>query len=157
MYYNKNYDNFENMTYSWAYETMKVHKDDMREYIYSVDELENSETHDIYWNAAQNEMVLNRKMHGYMRMYWAKKIIEWSDDYKNAYETIKYLNNKYFLDGRDENGYAGIAWCFGKHDRAWFQREIFGKLRYMNSNGLKSKFDIEEYVRKIEKLRVESI
>ncbi len=157
VYYNKNYDNFENMTYSWAYETMKVHKDDMREYIYSVDELENSETHDIYWNAAQNEMVLTGKMHGYMRMYWAKKIIEWSDDYKNAYETIKYLNNKYFLDGRDENGYAGIAWCFGKHDRAWFQREIFGKLRYMNSNGLKSKFDIEEYVRKIEGLRVELI
>ncbi|MBP9478077.1 MAG: deoxyribodipyrimidine photo-lyase [Sebaldella sp.] len=152
VYYNKGYDKFENMTYSWAYDTMKAHESDKREYVYSIAELEQAKTHDIYWNTAQNEMTITGKMHGYMRMYWAKKIIEWSLDYKEAYETIKYLNNKYFLDGRDENGYAGIAWCFGKHDRAWFQREIFGKLRYMNSNGLKSKFNIEEYVRKIKDL-----
>ena len=87
-----------------------------------------------------------------MRMYWAKKIIEWTEKFEEAYEIIKYLNNKYFIDGRDENSYAGIAWCFGKHDRAWNERNIFGKLRYMNSNGLKRKFDIEKYVEKINKL-----
>lgn len=150
VFYNKGYDNFENMTYSWAYDTMKSHENDKREYIYSIDDLEQAKTHDIYWNTAQKEMTITGKMHGYMRMYWAKKIIEWSLDYKEAYEVIKYLNNRYFLDGRDENSYAGIAWCFGKHDRAWIQREIFGKLRYMNSNGLKSKFNIDEYVRKVE-------
>ena len=149
VYYNKGYDEFENMTYSWAYDTMKKHKSDKREYLYSVKELEQAKTHDVYWNAAQKEMTITGKMHGYMRMYWAKKIIEWSLDYKEAYEVLKYLNNKYFLDGRDENSYTGIAWCFGKHDRAWFQREIFGKLRYMNSNGLKLKFNIEEYVKNV--------
>lgn len=152
VYYNKSYNKFQGMTYSWAYDTMKLHKKDKRDYIYSADELENAETHDIYWNSAQKEMLIIGKMHSYMRMYWAKKIIEWSEDYENAYEIIKYLNNKYFLDGRDENSYAGIAWCFGKHDRAWFEREIFGKLRYMNSNGLKTKFNIELYVKKIQNL-----
>ncbi|MBU1020071.1 MAG: deoxyribodipyrimidine photolyase, partial [Firmicutes bacterium] len=85
------------------------------------------------------------------RMYWAKKIIEWSPSYIFAYETIKYLNDKYFIDGRDANSYAGIAWVFGKHDRAWTERPIFGKLRYMNANGLKRKFEIDAYVEQCEK------
>ena len=84
-------------------------------------------------------------------MYWCKKIIEWSKSYKEAYETAIKLNNFYFLDGNTPNGYAGVAWCFGKHDRAWTERTIFGKLRYMNSNGLRRKFDIDLYVKRIEK------
>ena len=152
IYYNQDYDKFQNMTYLWAYETMNKHKNDQKEYVYSLEILEKSETHDEYWNSAQKEMMVTGKMHGYMRMYWAKKIIEWTEKFEEAYEIIKYLNNKYFIDGRDENGYAGIAWCFGKHDRAWNERNIFGKLRYMNSNGLKRKFDIEKYVEKINKL-----
>jgi len=91
-------------------------------------------------------------MHNYMRMYWAKKIIEWMPSFKEAYDTIKYLNNHYFIDGRDPNSYAGIAWCFGKHDRAWKQRIVFGKLRYMNDKGLERKFDINAYVNKIENM-----
>ena len=84
-------------------------------------------------------------------MYWAKKIIEWSRTFEEAYQTLVYLNNFYFLDGNTPNGYAGIAWCFGKHDRAWVERPVFGKLRYMNENGLKRKFDINQYVTNIEK------
>jgi len=91
-------------------------------------------------------------MHNYMRMYWAKKIIEWTPNFRSAYHLITQLNNKYFIDGRDANSYAGIAWCFGKHDRAWTERPIFGKLRYMNSAGLERKFDMESYIRRIDDL-----
>ncbi len=94
-------------------------------------------------------MVITGKMHGYMRMYWGKKILEWTDSPEEAYRTCVILNDKYELDGRDPNGYTGVAWCFGKHDRAWKEREIFGKVRYMNANGLRRKFDIESYVRRI--------
>jgi deoxyribodipyrimidine photo-lyase len=121
-------------------------------YSYTREELEDAETHDPYWNAAQHEMVLRGKMHGYMRMYWGKKIIEWSSTPEEAFKTALYLNNKYELDGRDPNGYTGVAWCFGVHDRPWPERAIFGKVRYMNANGLKRKFDVEGYVRKIESL-----
>lgn len=146
VYYCKGYDQFETMTYDWAYDTMLNHRDDPREYIYSIEELSSFQTHDVYFNAAMKEMVKTGYMHNYMRMYWGKKIIEWSKDYKTAYETIIYLNNKYFLDGRDPNSYASVAWLFGRHDRAWQEREIFGKLRYMNENGLKRKFEIDKYV-----------
>jgi len=149
VYYNKDYDLFEGITSDWAYKTMKEHKSDVREYIYSLDELEFSKTHDEYWNAAMNEMRSTGYMHGYMRMYWCKKIIEWSPDYKTAYENSIYLNNKYFLDGRDANSYTGVAWCFGLHDRAWQERKIFGKLRYMNKNGLDRKFDMQKYMQKV--------
>ena len=87
-----------------------------------------------------------------MRMYWGKKVIEWSKTPQNAFKNLVYLNNKYELDGRDPNGYAGIAWCFGLHDRPWFEREVFGTVRYMAESGLKKKFDIEKYVRKLDKL-----
>ena len=112
-------------------------------------QLENAQTHDEYWNAAQKEMVITGKMHGYMRMYWGKKILEWSRSPAIAFKTAIYLNDKYELDGRDPNGYAGICWCFGKHDTAWTERPIFGKVRYMNAAGLERKFDIEKYVQKI--------
>jgi deoxyribodipyrimidine photo-lyase len=118
--------------------------------------LEAAKTHDPYWNAAQLEMVLRGKMHGYMRMYWGKKIIEWSPGPEEAFATALYLNNKFELDGRDPNGYAGVAWCFGKHDRPWQGRRIFGNVRYMNDRGLLRKFDADRYVKMIEQLKVGS-
>lgn len=151
VYYNESYDTFRGMTYEWAYRTMENHIFDKREYLYTVEDYKNFNTHDKYFNAAMKEMVYLGKMHGYMRMYWAKKIIEWSINYEDAYKSIIYLNNYYFLDGNTPNGYTGVAWCFGKHDRAWKEREVFGKLRYMNRNGLKRKFDIDKYIEKVEK------
>jgi len=149
--YNPDYDKFSRMTYGWAYKTMEDHQHDIRKYLYNIDDYLNFSTHDRYFNAAMKEMVYFGKMHSYMRMYWAKKIIEWSETYEIAYNNTIYLNNYYFLDGNTPNGYAGVAWCFGKHDRAWSERLIFGKLRYMNDNGLKAKFNIEEYVNRIER------
>lgn len=151
VYYNDKYYDFNYMTSKWAYDTMKNHEHDVREYVYSIDDYIHFRTHDEYFNTAMKEMVYFGRMHGYMRMYWCKKILEWSVTYKQAYETAIYLNNHYFLDGDTPNGYAGVAWCFGKHDRPWGEREIFGKLRYMNANGLKRKFDIEQYVLNVRK------
>ena len=150
--YNKGYDQFKTMTEPWAYMTMNEHEFDKRDYLYNLYELENYQTQDPYFNAAMKEMVFTGYMHNYMRMYWAKKIIEWTPSYQEAYEIIVYLNNKYFIDGRDPNSYAGIAWCFGKHDRAWTERKVFGKLRYMNDKGLERKFNIEGYVKDIENI-----
>jgi deoxyribodipyrimidine photo-lyase len=120
--------------------------------VYSPKELEHARTHDVFWNAAQTEMVATGKMHNYMRMYWGKKILEWSPTPEEAFRTALYLNNKYELDGRDPNGFTGVAWCFGKHDRAWPERPIFGKVRYMNEAGLRRKFDMEAYVQRVERL-----
>lgn len=144
--YNKDYDQFEHMTEKWAYDTMHAHKEDIRENIYTVDEIEDSKTHDKYFNAAMIEARITGFMANYMRMYWAKKIMEWSSSMKDAYEIIVYLNNKYFIDGRNPNSYSNIAWNFGKHDRAWQERPIFGKIRYMNQQGLLRKFDMDTYV-----------
>ena len=131
---------------SW---TARVHT---RDFLYTAEQLEGAQTHDQYWNAAMNEMKLRGMMKGYMRMYWGKKVIEWSPSPEVAYETLLYLNNKYFLDGRDPNSYANVAWIFGKHDRPWGERPVFGTVRYMNANGLKRKFDIEAYVQWVESL-----
>ncbi|HQF98621.1 MAG TPA: deoxyribodipyrimidine photolyase, partial [Candidatus Aminicenantes bacterium] len=98
------------------------------------------------------EMAVTGKMHGYMRMYWGKKILEWSAAPEDAYATALYLNNKYEIDGRDPNGFAGVAWCFGKHDRPWGERPIFGLVRYMNDAGLRRKFDADRYVRNVAEL-----
>lgn len=149
-FYNPGYDDFYQMTEPWAYETMRVHQNDVRQYIYTPEDYLRYKTHDPYFNAAMKEMVETGFMHNYMRMYWAKKIIEWSPTHSEAYQTILYLNNRYFLDGRDPNSYTGVAWCFGKHDRAWTERPIFGKLRYMNDKGLERKFDMQGYINKIE-------
>ncbi len=85
-------------------------------------------------------------MHNYMRMYWGKKILEWSRTPEEAFDTALWLNNKYELDGRDPNGFVGAAWCFGLHDRPWTERAVFGTVRYMNANGLRRKFDIQAYI-----------
>lgn len=147
--YRANYDTFLGMTENWAYESMAAHKDDVREHLYTTKQLENSLTHDKYFNAAMTEMRITGYMAGYMRMYWAKKIVEWTESMEVAFATIVYLNNKYFLDGRDANSYASIAWIFGKNDRPWIERPIFGKLRYMNDKGLERKFMIDKYVEQI--------
>lgn len=150
-HYNNDYDNYKCLP-DWAKKTLSEHKKDKREYTYSIKEFEKAKTHDPYWNSAQKEMLLTGKMHGYMRMYWGKKIIEWTKTPEEAYKIALYLNNKYELDGRDPNGFAGIAWCFGKHDRPWTQRKIFGTVRYMNNKGLERKFKINNYVDRIKKL-----
>jgi deoxyribodipyrimidine photo-lyase len=130
-YYNKNYDNFEGFP-EWAKKTLNEHWFDPREFLYKLEQLENAATHDALWNAAQMEMVKTGKMHGYLRMYWAKKILEWSDTVEQAMQNAIILNDRYQLDGRDPNGYTGIAWSMGGvHDRAWGERNIFGKIRYM--------------------------
>ena len=152
VYYNPTYDQIKGLP-QWAGNTLKEHKFDIRPHVYSMEELDRALTHDPYWNAAQKEMAIVGKMHGYMRMYWGKKILEWSLTPQEAFKRCLYLNNKYELDGRDPNGYAGVAWCFGKHDRAWKERSIFGKVRYMNDNGLKRKFDIDRYVERINQLK----
>ena len=154
VYYNNNYDKFSCLP-PWAKNTLNFHGRDKREYIYSLDELEHAKTHDPYWNAAQKEMVLTGKMHGYMRMYWGKKILEWTKTPRQGFKIALYLNNKYELDGRDPNGFAGVAWCFGKHDRAWSERKVFGKIRYMNATGLKRKFDADKYVEKVNQIEQE--
>jgi len=150
--YNPFYDSFECLP-EWAKITLFEHKNDERPYIYTKEELENSVTHDKYWNSAQLELVLTGKMHGYMRMYWGKKIIEWTRSPEEAFDLCLYLNNKYALDGRDPNSFAGVAWCFGKHDRPWKERPVFGKIRYMNSNGLKRKFNPDLYADKINSMK----
>jgi len=152
VYYNVGYDQFKGLP-KWAKGTLEKHQNDTRKTIYSIAELEHALTHDAYWNAAQQEMVITGKMHGYMRMYWGKKILEWSPTPQEAFQRCIYLNNKYELDGRDPNGYAGVAWCFGKHDRAWKERPIFGKVRFMNDNGLKRKFDMEKYIQRVKELK----
>ena len=152
IYYNRMYDKFPELLPEWAQKTLKKHWDDQREYTYSKQEFETASTHDKYWNAAQLELIYRGKIHNYMRMYWGKKILEWSKTPNLAFDICLYLNNKYAIDGRDPNSYAGVAWCFGKHDRAWKERQIYGKVRYMNRNGLERKFKLENYSDRIKKL-----
>ncbi|RMD48713.1 MAG: hypothetical protein D6830_06350 [Ignavibacteria bacterium] len=148
VYYNSNYDNFKGFP-NWARRTLDYHRNDEREYLYTLVEFENGATHEELWNAAQKELVSTGKIHGYMRMYWAKKILEWSDSPEEAQRIAIYLNDKYGLDGVDPNGYTGIAWSVGGvHDRAWSERPVFGKVRYMNYNGCKRKFNVEKYIAK---------
>jgi deoxyribodipyrimidine photo-lyase len=147
-FYQPHYDTFAGFP-AWAQKTLNQHRRDRREYLYTMAELESGRTHDELWNAAQREMVQRGKMHGYLRMYWAKKILEWSASPEEAQAVAIYLNDKYELDGRDPNGYAGIAWSIGGiHDRAWFERPVFGKIRYMSYNGCRSKFKVEAYLAK---------
>lgn len=144
-YYNNKYDSIEGAR-DWARKSLNEHIHDKREYEYSLGELEHAKTHDPAWNAAQNQLKKVGKMHGYMRMYWAKKILEWSSDPADAIKHADYLNDHYSIDGGDPNGYVGVLWSIaGLHDRPWFEREVYGKIRYMNYNGLKNKFDVETY------------
>jgi len=147
-FYNPRYESTEGFP-EWARKTLEAHRRDRREYIYSSTEFENAQTHDELWNAAQIEMVERGKMHGYMRMYWAKKILEWTETPGEAMEIAIYLNDKYELDGRDPNGYTGIAWSIGGvHDRAWGERPVFGKIRCMSYNGCRTKFNVQAYIEK---------
>lgn len=147
-YFNKNYDSFDGF-HDWAKTSLNEHRKDEREFVYSLVQFEQAKTHEDLWNAAQMEMVNTGKMHGYMRMYWAKKILEWSKSPEEALKIATYLNDKYELDGRDPNGYTGIAWSIGGiHDRPWFERPVYGKIRYMNRNGAEKKFDIKSYIGK---------
>jgi deoxyribodipyrimidine photo-lyase len=148
VWYTPDYDRYTCLP-DWARKTLAEHAGDDRDRIYDRETLENADTHDPYWNAAMREMRYTGFMHNYMRMYWGKKILEWSASPEEAFVTTLSLNNKYFLDGRDPNSYAGVAWVFGKHDRAWFERPIFGKIRYMAASGLERKCDIQGYVDKV--------
>jgi deoxyribodipyrimidine photo-lyase len=144
--HNPDYDRFEGIP-PWAKKTLVKHWNDNRPLQYSLEQFESASTHDPLWNAAQTEMARTGKMHGYMRMYWAKKILEWSRNPEEAFHIAVYLNDKYSLDGRDPNGYAGIAWSIGGvHDRPWRERSIFGTIRYMSYEGCRRKFDVEKYV-----------
>lgn len=147
-YYNPYYDSYKGFP-DWARRTLSEHADDSRKYVYTADELEKAATHDELWNAAQKEMIITGKMHSYLRMYWAKKILEWDDDPSRAFQMALYLNDKYELDGTDPNGYAGCAWSIGGvHDHAWSERQVFGKIRYMNRSGCNRKFDVDMYIRR---------
>lgn len=147
-YFNKNYDSFDGF-HAWAKESLNQHRKDKRDFVYNLEQFELAKTNDDLWNAAQMGMKNTGKMHGYMRMYWAKKILEWSESPEEAMRIAIYLNDKYELDGRDPNGYAGIAWSIGGvHDRAWFERPVYGKIRYMNANGCAKKFDVKKYITK---------
>jgi len=153
--YSSNYDS-PDCAEPWAKQTLAEHARDEREYLYSLAELEAAKTHDDLWNAAQLQMVRHGWMHNVMRMYWAKKILEWTPDVKTAMRFAVHLNDKYFLDGRDPNGYAGIAWAMvGKFDRAWGERAIFGKIRYMSGASTGRKFDSKRYMEQMQVLPVQ--
>ncbi len=134
----------------WARKTLRKHAVDRRDPIYALGQFEHAQTHDPLWNAAQRELLLTGKIHGYYRMYWGKKIIEWSPAPEEALATTIYLNDRYALDGRDPNSYANILWCFGLHDRPWMERPIFGQVRYMSYDGMRRKTDVDAYIRSIE-------
>ncbi len=144
--YNPHYDDPE-CAEPWARQTIADHAADPRDQLYTLDQLERAETYDDLWNAAQRQMVMRGWMHNFMRMYWAKKVLEWSPDNATAMRSLIYLNDKYFVDGRDPSGYAGIAWAiYGKFDRPWFNRPIFGKIRYMSGKSTGGKFNSAAYI-----------
>jgi deoxyribodipyrimidine photo-lyase len=134
----------------WAQKTLRAHARDKRDSLYTLDQLEKAQTRDELWNASQMQMLKLGWMHNYMRMYWAKKILEWSSNAAVAFQTAVYLNDKYELDGRDPNGYAGIAWAIaGVHDRPWFDRPVFGTIRYMSAASTGKKFNSKQYIRNV--------
>lgn len=147
-YYNINFNNFDGLR-EWAKASLTKASTDKREYIYNLKEFESGETHDELWNASMNELRGVGKMHGYMRMYWAKKILEWTGSPEEAIKIAIYLNDKYSIDGYAANGYAGTMWSIGGlHDRAWFGWPVFGLIRYMARSGCEKRFDVEDYISK---------
>lgn len=147
-FYTPDYDKVTG-AHAWAEKTIREHANDVREYLYTYEQFAAASTHDSLWNAAQNQMMVEGKMHGFMRMYWAKKILEWTPDAQAAIDIALRLNDTYELDGRDSNGVAGVMWSIcGLHDRAWNERPVFGKIRYMNYAGCKRKFDVKSYIEK---------
>ncbi|RVE61458.1 hypothetical protein OJAV_G00170880 [Oryzias javanicus] len=147
-FYNENYDNIKG-AYEWAQKTLKDHAKDKREYLYTREQFEKAQTHDKLWNAAQNQMVTEGKMHGFLRMYWAKKILEWTTSPEEALSIALYLNDRYELDGQDPNGFVGCMWSIcGIHDQGWAERPVFGKIRFMNYKGCLRKFNVAQFERK---------
>ncbi len=144
-------DRLENLP-DWARQTMKEHATDQRDPLYSPGQMERAETYDDLWNATQKEMLLRGKIHGYYRMYWGKKILEWSKTYQDAVQFMIDTHGKYALDGRDPNTYANVLWCFGLHDRAWGERPIFGKIRYMSGASTRHKTNAKAYIDEIGRL-----
>ncbi|HEX6648625.1 MAG TPA: hypothetical protein VF075_03775 [Pyrinomonadaceae bacterium] len=144
--HNPNYDSLKSLP-GWALKTMRDHATDPRPELLDEEKIETAETYDELWNAAQRELVSTGLLHNYVRMLWGKRVIEWQRSYETAFELLVHLNNKYALDGRDPNSYAGILWCFGKHDRPWPEREIFGTLRYMSSKSMARKFRAADYIK----------
>ena len=144
-------DRLENLP-DWARETMKKHEKDKRDPLYSAERMQSAETYDDLWNATQKEMLIRGKIHGYYRMYWGKKILEWSRTYQDAVDFMIDTHGKYALDGRDPNTYTNVLWCFGLHDRAWGERPIFGKIRYMSGTSTKRKTYAKAYIEEIAEL-----
>jgi deoxyribodipyrimidine photo-lyase len=154
---NPNYDSLLGCP-EWARKTLEKHRLDARPILYNPAELEAGETHDPLWNAAQKEMVLTGRMHNYLRMYWAKKILEWTRDAEEAFAVAVELNDRYEMDGRDPNGYAGIAWAIGgKHDRPWPERPIFGTVRFMSFESTRKKFNSRAYIDRVAAIEAGSI
>lgn len=146
-FYNVDYKTLKGIP-AWAKETLIAHQNDLRTYTYTPKEFENAQTHDELWNKIQQNLVKTGKIHGYLRMYWAKKILEWSKTPEEALKIAIYLNDTYALDGNDPNGYVGVLWSIGGiHDRPFSNRIVTGKIRYMSLNGCKAKFDVKEYLR----------
>jgi deoxyribodipyrimidine photo-lyase len=146
-YYNPAYDAFHGLP-NWARTTLDKHREDPRPALYSYRGLESAATHDDLWNAAQTQMARTGKMHGYMRMYWAKKILEWTESPEQAIDCAVRLNDRFELDGRDPNGYTGVLWSVGGlHDRGFKERPVFGTVRYMSLAGCRRKFDVDAYIR----------
>ncbi len=143
-----NYDRYDCLP-NWASRTLAAHRRDPREHCYDYDRLARAETHDPYWNAAMREMLVTGYMHNYMRMYWGKKVLEWSAAPEEGYANLLRLNNTFFIDGRDANSYANVGWVFGLHDRPWPERPVLGKVRAMTAGGLRRKTDIDRYVRQM--------
>lgn len=134
---------------SWARATLAKHDGDPRPFLYTREQWEQAATHDALWNAAQTELLTSGVIHGYYRMYWGKKIIEWSPTHREALANMIYLNDRYALDGRDPNTYTNILWCFGLHDRPWAERPVFGMVRYMSLDGMRRKTDVDAYIRQV--------
>ncbi|HYM02906.1 MAG TPA: deoxyribodipyrimidine photo-lyase [Stellaceae bacterium] len=150
VYYDERYDGYDAVP-DWARKSLDKHRSDRRPFLYSAEQLAAGETHDRWWNAAMREMRLTGYMHNRLRMYWGKKILEWSRSPEDAFAVAVQLNNRYFLDGRDANSYANVAWLLGLHDRPWAERPIFGTVRYMNENSLR-KLSLDDYRRHVETL-----
>uniref|UniRef100_Q3AS84 Deoxyribodipyrimidine photo-lyase n=1 Tax=Chlorobium chlorochromatii (strain CaD3) TaxID=340177 RepID=Q3AS84_CHLCH len=156
-HYNASYDRLSGIP-AWAQETLARHATDPRDYIYSHEAFEQAKTHDPLWNAAQHELLQSGIIHGYMRMYWAKKILEWSRTPEEAFEIALWLNDRYALDGREPNGYVGVAWSIGGvHDRPWRERPVYGTIRYMNANGCARKFDVKRYIHNVTSRRPQQV
>ena len=139
------YDQYESLP-DWALETLNEHKNDPREWIYSYEELAGSQTHDEIWNAAQTQLREEGIIHNYLRMLWGKKVLEWTPNPETALQYLIDLNNTFAIDGRDPNSYSGIFWCFGRFDRAWQERPVFGKIRYMTSDSTRKKVKLNQYL-----------